>query len=342
VPDNYSWFKLWHEVRTDAKLRALTGDQHRVWLHLLIFASEQLNNRGAITGFDDELLAVEVADGDVALLTATIERLIKFRILAQEQNGYRFTNFNKRQADNRKPSDQPDETRRRQQESRAKRRDDDGENDGENTSHAVSRGVTPLSRGVTPQEGRRKKEEGEEELEREQEPETPGGGEGGGDPPRARARKATPPAILPTTTATGALSGALSPDVTGLCERIATRTHLPPRPDVMEQLAGVLMTHMARGLSPGDIERGVWNLIDPSRPKHIKRPDVTKINNWLTYTHAAEREDTHGPNGPNNTRRPVAAGAGGGRRAALIPDPTNNGRYAHLVTVASDDDPDEE
>lgn len=158
---DYQWFKLWHDVRTDAKLRALTGNQHRVWLHLLIFASEQQGEdkeRGAIVGYDDDLLAVEVADGDTDLMHVTIERLIRLRMLEVIDGGYRFLKFNKRQADTRKPSDQPEQTRERKQRSRANPRDTtpDGE---------MSRDVTPVSRPVTPKNKSKNKEiEREEEV----------------------------------------------------------------------------------------------------------------------------------------------------------------------------------
>lgn len=70
------WYRMYSEARTDAKLRALTDAEHRVWFHLLCFAAEQDGDgRGRIIGYDDELLAVELCDDDTALLRQTIERL---------------------------------------------------------------------------------------------------------------------------------------------------------------------------------------------------------------------------------------------------------------------------
>ena len=287
---DYQWFKLWHEVRTDAKLRALTGDQHRVWLHLLIFASEQQGEdreRGAIVGYDDDLLAVEVADGDSDLLRVTIERLIRLRMLEAIDGGYRFLKFNKRQADTRKPSDQPEQTRERKQRSRANQRDNSDDSN-------MSRDVTPPSRPRHAQE-----EDVEEEKDREREKDTLAD-VAGEITPRARARVATNsgPSGTPRT-------------VVDLCEQIARRTHLSRRVEVMEQLAAVIESHVARGLSLSDIWRDVLNLTDPSREKHAKRPTISQISNWLAHTHPANdltsaRASPNGRNGQNG-HRPVTA-----------------------------------
>ena len=89
----YQWLKLWHQARNDPKLDALTDRQFRVWFRLQLFASEQQGEgqeRGAIVGYDEWLLAVEVANGDVDLLRATIERLITFRMLQPICDGFRF------------------------------------------------------------------------------------------------------------------------------------------------------------------------------------------------------------------------------------------------------------
>lgn len=89
----YQWLKLWHQARNDPKLYALTDRQFRVWFRLLLFASEQQGEgreRGAIVGYDEWLLAVEVANGDVDDLRATIERLITYRMLERIENGFRF------------------------------------------------------------------------------------------------------------------------------------------------------------------------------------------------------------------------------------------------------------
>lgn len=117
----YEWFKLYTEARTDAKLRTLTDGQHRIWFNLLCFAADQ-PERGVIVGYDDDLLAVEVANGDAEALADTISRLAKLRILARAEDGtLSLTNWGKRQnVRTVYPSDSPEETRKRKQEQRAR------------------------------------------------------------------------------------------------------------------------------------------------------------------------------------------------------------------------------
>src|SRR5487761_2798454 len=336
------WLRLYNEARTDAKLESLPDDEFRVWHRLLCFASEQ-PNRGVIAGFTPRLLAVEVARGDVALLERTLTSLQELRIIvAGDDDAYAFTKWESRQYD--KPSDTPERVAERVAAHRDRQR---------NTA------VTPSNTLVTPSNAIEEEAEEEEDPdpERETEEETPSSpAVEDGALPRARARKA---ARAVTTTSSGDPVQPPAATVIDLCQRIAKRTKLPQRTEVLEQLSDVITSHIARGLSPGDIWLDVLNLTDPSRPKHATRPTVSQISNWLAHTHPAvnyhdttdtqtERENQHGHNGHSGhnghtTRRPlVAAVAGSGRwRAAIIPDPTADGPYAHLVTVASDDDPDE-
>lgn len=103
------WFKLHTEARNDQKLEALTDAQFRIWFRLLCYAAEQ-EERGTCE-CDEDLLAVEVAKGDLDILNATLERLIRLRIVAKEDESISFINFTKRQYD--KPSDYPEEVRKR-------------------------------------------------------------------------------------------------------------------------------------------------------------------------------------------------------------------------------------
>lgn len=105
-----SWFRVYHEARTDNKLRALSDAQHRVWFQLMCLASEQAE-RGDICDYDDELLAIEVAGGDVDLLKATVAMLVRLRIVQADEHCLRVVNFVKRQYD--KPSDTPEQVRER-------------------------------------------------------------------------------------------------------------------------------------------------------------------------------------------------------------------------------------
>lgn len=131
------WFRVYSEARTDAKLESLSDAQHRVWFRLMCFAGEQ-SERGEIVGYDEELLAIEVARGDVELLRETLERLIKLRIIAAGNDDVQFINWEKRQYD--KPSDSPEQTRERKRRSRAASIDSDDVTPMSRASHAD---VTP-------------------------------------------------------------------------------------------------------------------------------------------------------------------------------------------------------
>lgn len=99
-----NWFRLYAEARNDAKLRSLTDAQHRVWFNLLCFASEQ-DERGVIAEYDPDLLALEVAGGDLDLLTGTLDRLARLRIVTLTAETVSFIHWLERQYD--KPSDRP-------------------------------------------------------------------------------------------------------------------------------------------------------------------------------------------------------------------------------------------
>lgn len=95
------WFKLYVEARNDAKLRSLTDAQFRVWFNLLCYASEQ-SDRGVIEVENDRLLAIEVAQGDVALLDETcnaLQALLVVTCVTSPLHGryITFLNFEKRQ-----------------------------------------------------------------------------------------------------------------------------------------------------------------------------------------------------------------------------------------------------
>lgn len=135
------WFRMYSEARNDAKLRSLTDAQHRVWFNLMCYAGEQLEERGSCPMHDEELLAIEVANGDVDLLAETLERLVKLRIISINDNIITFTNWQKRQYD--KDSDRPEATRERKRKSREKAAET-REVSSETTP------VTPMSRPVTP------------------------------------------------------------------------------------------------------------------------------------------------------------------------------------------------
>ena len=168
------WFRLYTEARNDAKLRSLSDQQFRVWFNLLCLAAEQAEERGTIAGYDTELLAVEVANGDAHLLEATLDRLQRLRIVSIDEAGtVTFIHFKARQYD--KPSDMPEATRERKRRQR------------ERDSREAAERVTPESRAnhadVTPSHATDTDTEADTETEL-----TPPSA-----PSRARARNSEPP-----------------------------------------------------------------------------------------------------------------------------------------------------
>ena len=163
------WFKLYHEARTDAKLRSLADDEFRVWFNLLCYASEQ-SKRGEIegvTGRDTFLLALEVANGDEPLLIRTLHKLVRLRIIdlpdEDDEGPLSFINFAARNYE--KPSDSPENTRERKARQRGKERDT-------NLNGSV---VTPMSRAVTPSHAQEEKRVDKKRVEesRQSTPPTP-------------------------------------------------------------------------------------------------------------------------------------------------------------------------
>jgi|GEM_PF-6679780 len=123
------WLRLHTEARSDRKLDTLTDAEFRVWFNLLCMAGDS-PERGTIEYEDMDLLAIEVARGDTELLTATLTKLVRLRIVQNDDETVSFVNFQKRQYD--KPSDTPEATRER----KAKQRDSA-------TKPDMSRPVTP-------------------------------------------------------------------------------------------------------------------------------------------------------------------------------------------------------
>lgn len=140
------WYRMYSEARNDAKLRALTDSQHRVWFNLLCLAGEQAQ-RGTISGYDHDLLAVEVANGDVELLQETLTKLEKLRMILKNDQGIVFSSWEKRQYDS--PSDRPKSVNERVRKHREKTKSNDGNPvkvDGESSGNDS---VTPCNDIVT-------------------------------------------------------------------------------------------------------------------------------------------------------------------------------------------------
>lgn len=105
-----NWFRLYAEARTDKKLESLSDAEFRTWFNLLCYASEQ-PERGVIGDWEPDLLALEVAGGQTALLTETLAHLTRLRIVTVTDEAISFLHWLDRQYD--KPSDQPPRVRER-------------------------------------------------------------------------------------------------------------------------------------------------------------------------------------------------------------------------------------
>jgi len=115
------WFKMWTDARIDLKLKALTGDEFRVWFNLLCYVAEMDGFSGIISNIDDELLALEVSNNDIQLLNITLGKLKRYKIIEEEDGIIIFINWKKRQE--KYPSDAPEKvkSRKKEQRTRAKR-----------------------------------------------------------------------------------------------------------------------------------------------------------------------------------------------------------------------------
>ena len=151
-----NWLCLYHEARTDRKLQTLSDAQFRVWFNLLCFAGEQ-PERGTIAAENPYLLAVEVAQGDAALLADTLDRLAKLDIVRIDGPRIVFIHFAERQYA--KPSDRPERVADRVQRHRERQRaaevepdatPGDAEADPVTPSNAESGDETRCNADVTP------------------------------------------------------------------------------------------------------------------------------------------------------------------------------------------------
>lgn len=82
----FAWFRLYADARSDKKLATLTLAERGVWLNLLCYASEQ-EERGSFDASDRFILALECADGDEEILDNTITKLLRVRHLEDDGSG---------------------------------------------------------------------------------------------------------------------------------------------------------------------------------------------------------------------------------------------------------------
>lgn len=309
------YFWMHTEARNDAKLRMLTAEQHRVWFRLLCYAAEQ-DRRGTVPVASWSLVAVEVSDGDEALLAETCQRLESLRIIGPEwraEEGAReigFLNFDRR--NERKPSDRPEAAadRKRKERERAKARKDEeaSETPEDGSCHAMSRDVTPCHADVTPPSrpchAVSRDVTDREEKRREENTTTPkppsgieGGSGGGGDPappirvhqPQAEAEDSEPfvpppaeapppPPPLPAHVEAACRSAnALFPDQ-GFDQLVASVA--PPEDDMPHMLAAMTQAK-AKGKPSWAYIMGTYRRLLIEKPKAAGAPKRTEAEDYV-------------------------------------------------------------
>lgn len=133
------WIRLYTEARNDRKLRLLKDDEHRVWFNTLLYAAES-EPRGCFT--IDDLLAIEVADGDQELLDRAIGRMEMLHLIERDDHIGYFPAFADRQyAAGGNPSDTPDARNERSRRFREKQRRATACND-KNRTDTEKKGLT--------------------------------------------------------------------------------------------------------------------------------------------------------------------------------------------------------
>lgn len=114
------WIRLYTEARNDRKLRMLTDHEFRVWFDLLLYAAET-EPRGVFA--IDDVLAIEVANGDESFLSDSLGKLERLHLIEIEGDLGYFPAFADRQyAAGGSPSTSPDAVAERVRRHREKKR----------------------------------------------------------------------------------------------------------------------------------------------------------------------------------------------------------------------------
>ena len=319
------WFRLYSSVLQDPKVQRLSPALFKHWVNLLCLANES-EPRGLLPCLDDIAFALRIKPSEAAAMMTQLRRA---GLVDQTSDGRDFPhNWPQRQRKSDDVAARVGEHRERK--AGKQETSNDASNDNE-TLHATLQTRSNFSLDVDADE--------DTEPDTELEENHLSADVAGVATPRARGRAAS--------TSTSATPR----NAVDLCERIVEQTHLPQRVEVLDQLAAVIESHLARGLSPGDIWRDVLNLTDPTRSKHVKRPNVSQISNWLAHTHPADdlvalaavgssngHNGRHASRGQSGQRGDAANGYHARRRQPDLPDPTQNGDDERLFHIASDDD----
>jgi hypothetical protein len=141
---------LWHDARTDPKLRTLTDFEFRMWFNLLLYSSEQ-EERGVVSLTDKDEVCLQIGllyeggddgcgDANTDALDSIVKVLVRRRLAVLDDGSLVFPAFVERQYEN--PSDRPEAVRERKRKQREKERDDNTSHEDVTTCHDKSRTET--------------------------------------------------------------------------------------------------------------------------------------------------------------------------------------------------------
>jgi hypothetical protein len=90
------WFRLYHDLPHDRKIRKFSAQQKWAWVVLLCLASES-KQRGLILGEDDEVLAEDCGFESVQDFQYFLDKLRQQDMIEPIEGGLKITHWNERQ-----------------------------------------------------------------------------------------------------------------------------------------------------------------------------------------------------------------------------------------------------
>lgn len=112
-----TWFRLYHDLPNDRKLRRFSPQQKWAWVVILCLASEN-KERGQVTGEDDSDVADYCGFECVQDYLYFLDKLRQKDMITPIEGGFKITHWDDRQYT--KPSDKPEATKIRKQRQREK------------------------------------------------------------------------------------------------------------------------------------------------------------------------------------------------------------------------------
>jgi hypothetical protein len=90
------WFRLYHDLPSDRKLRKFSPQEKWAWVCLLCFASQN-TIRGEVVGEDEDILAEDCGFGSVQDFRYYLDKLRAKGLIEQINNGFKIVNWKKLQ-----------------------------------------------------------------------------------------------------------------------------------------------------------------------------------------------------------------------------------------------------